>query len=138
MYAEISLVGTNGNNLSIPMEANATTAVRYKMLFGEELMKSLTKCMSGIMGANNEKDDEVMFELMGSEDFSCISKMGYIMHEQAEKTVAKATVEKYIEWLEQFDALAFLMGANEIISLYLGNKLGTSTPKKDTAPQTES
>lgn len=137
MFAEIELKNTEETAESVEMTANAATVIRYKMVFGKDLQKDLTPVLQGLNSRNADEDSEKLGAL-GDIDTEIISKLAYIMHKQALNEINRANIEDYISWLEKFSSTAFLEGAGDILSLYFGQKVGTSNPKKSTAPQIES
>ena len=98
--------------------ANAATPIRYKMVFGDDIMVVFNQI-------NNNKRDS-------GEILDITSQLAYIMNRQAEcdknelKSLSKDT---YIEWLEDFDSMAFVNASEEIINVYLGQTETTSKSK---------
>lgn len=137
MFTEIELTTVDEEKKSVAMTANAATVIRYKLVFGRDLQKDITPVILSLNGKDTANDEEKLGTL-GDIDTEVMSKIAYIMHKQAVKEVNKANVENYVAWLEEFSPMAFIESAADIISLYFGQKVGTSNPKKDTAPQIES
>lgn len=157
MREDITLRMAEGGVKALPFLANATTAIRYRMLFGTELMEDLTSMLSGMDNMTFEKvietaksGEEISLEnadpetlkallsLAGNGGLSSAQKLAYVMNMQAEKAdMNSLTMDSYMEWLEQFDSTAFLENAMDFIGLYIGNKQGTSIAKKNTGQQTE-
>ena len=101
--------------------ANAATPIRYKMVFGEDVMVAFNQI-------NQEKRDT-------GEILDITSQLAYIMNRQAEcsKDELKAlTKESYIDWLEDFDSMAFVNASEVIINTYLGTT-GTTSKAKNVA-----
>lgn len=93
--------------------SNGATPLYYKQTFGNDLLKSLNS--SGEFELASDKMPELAF----------------IMAMQAEKADMKMlNMDKYIEFLERFDALDLQMASSAIIDVYLGNSLPTEKPKK--------
>lgn len=156
MRADIILRTADGGESSFPFLANATTAIRYKLLFGAELMDDLTSMISGMdtvtfakvmeMAKSEEEisldnaDPETLKALLsvaGSGGLASAQKLAFVMNRQAEKAdMNSLTMDSYLEWMEQFDSMAFLEKAMDFMGLYLGNKQGTSEPKKNDVQQT--
>lgn len=112
MYGELKIKDPKGEELTIPMLANAATPIRFKMLFHADLL-------SGIMGATGEFD------------FDVVSKMAFVMAKQAAKVdMSKLNEQQYVEWLEDYDSMAFITAAQEIMAIYTGSKDGNSKAKK--------
>lgn len=138
MYTEIELEKSDETTEVVAFEANAATQIRYKMIFNEELLKGISEYLSNMSEVNSDEVTETaVMEVLGSSSFGVISKLAYVMNKQAKKEIQKANVDDYIEWLTEFSSLAFITVANDIIGVYLHNRNGSSTPKKDTAPQIE-
>lgn len=162
MYREITLATADGQIKEFPFMANATTAIRFRQVFQKELLGSITAIVTSA-GADQlarllataqaaeaagkteidlgEMDPEmvgVMIKIVGSGELDTISQMAYIMHEQAAGAdMNRLSMTSYIDWLEQFDTMEFLTHAMDFIALYMSQKAGTSTPKKETAQPIE-
>lgn len=156
MREDIILKTAEGGAKTLPFLANATTSIRYRNLFGTELMEDLTSMLSGMDGMmlakvmetaksgeeiNLESTDpetlKALLSIAGNGGLASAQKLAYVMNMQAEKTdMNSLTMDSYLEWLEQFDSTAFLENAMDFMGLYIGNKQGTSIPKKNTGQQT--
>lgn len=79
----------------IPLKVTATTSIRYKTLFKQDLTKELVKM-------NDVKDESEYVEVL-----DMASQLAYVMHCQATNTIKEASVDKYIDWLDEFEANAF-------------------------------
>lgn len=105
----------------INLLANAATPIRYKMVFGEDVMVAFNQI-------NQEKRDT-------GEILDITSQLAFIMNRQAEcnKTELKSmTKDTYIEWLEDFDSMDFVNASEAIINAYLGTT-GTTSKSKNVA-----
>ena len=110
MYREIKI-----GEVSIPMKATAATALRYRHVFGQDLMTEL-------------QDSEESTSL----GIDTVQKLAFVMACAAdpEKDMTKLNEEVYIEWLDKFEPLDLAMATQEIVDLYLGNTKGLSEVKK--------
>lgn len=121
MFREITI-----GNKKVPMIANGATPLRYKLLFGKDLITEF-------QNANGDSSKVV----------ECIPELAFIMAKAAEAKEGKTDMallnkESYINWLEDFDSFEIPMATEEIIDLYMGNALTTAEPKKkDSARQKE-
>lgn len=80
---------------------------------------------------------KALLSVAGSGGLASAQKLAFIMNRQAEKAdMNSLTMESYLEWMEQFDSMAFLENAMDFMGLYLGNKQGTSEAKKNAGQQT--
>ena len=112
MYGEVVLKSPNGEKRTVPMVANAATLIRYKQLFHSDLL-------SGMINAE------------GNFDVDVVSKLAFVMAKQAAKADMKAlNMDQYIDWLEDFDSMAFIENINEIVSIYSNSKKNSSEAKK--------
>lgn len=112
MYGEIKLNDPKGDTLTIPMLANAATPIRYKMLFQRDLL-------AGIVTSD------------GNFDTGVVSKLAFLMAKQAAKVdLAALNIDQYVEWLEDFDSMAFIDNAQDILDLFIKSKNNTSKSKK--------
>lgn len=101
-------------NKEVGMLANAASPFIYRQLFKIDFLK----------------------EVQAAEvDPNAITRMGYIMAMQAEKSttecMSKLTMDGFYEWLEQFDGLDIFMAADDIFSLYKGQEVTLSDPKPE-------
>jgi hypothetical protein len=113
MYREIKV-----GEKSIPMLANGATPIRYRMVFGKDIMTEFNKV----------NDDE-------GKATDSLSELAFIMAKAAEaqsehKPMATLNQESFIDWLEQFEPLDLTLAAEDIINLYLGNEETLSEVKK--------
>lgn len=91
----------------------------------------------------DEEDKEqmrILLSVLKSGKLGMVSELAYVMNMQAKAKdennmtyASRMNVEDYIAWLEEYDSMSFLTGAIDFISLYIGNKAGGSTPKKEDA-----
>lgn len=98
--------------------ANAATPIRYKMVFGDDIMVVFNQI-------NNNKRDS-------GEILDITSQLAYIMNCQAEcdkNELKNLSRETYIEWLEEFEAMDFVNSSEAIINAYLGTTDTTSKSK---------
>lgn len=106
---------------SVRMHANAATALRFKMIFGKDIIVEINKMNKGLI------DEGELIELA--------SQIAFVMNAQADKTreeLGKVSKNDYLDWLEKFDgAMCFANAADQIMSVYLGNERGDSTSKKE-------
>ena len=110
MYREIKIGG-----VSIPMKATAATALRYRHVFGQDLLTE--------------------FQTVGEDTalgMSAIQQLAFIMACAADpkKDMTKLNEEAYIEWLDNFEPLDFAEVAEDVVSLYVGNTESLSEVKK--------
>lgn len=158
MYKKVNLELATGEKKDFGFLACGTTGLRYKMTFGQELLGAITSIIDGlgseglkrIIDASHEADlngqDAVELEsldpetlqayigIAGSGNLDVISRMAYIMNQQAEGAdMKKLSVDGYLDWLEQFESMEFLSHALDFISIYMNNRGSSSTLKKDPA-----
>lgn len=110
MYREITI-----GKESVPMKATAATALRYRHVFGEDLMTEFQR-------VDNDSG-------LG---MNALQQLSYIMACAAdpEKDMNRLNEVTYMDWLEHFDPLDFADAAEDIVDLYLGNTKGLSEVKK--------
>ena len=120
MYKEIELETQEGKK-TFPFLATGTTAYRYKQCFHQDLMIALNNM-------EDTADDQA--------DMTVGDKLAFIMNAQAEKRdMNKLNVDAFLEWADQFDGAALFLHMKEFVSMYLGSRQTTSTPKKGAARQ---
>ena len=154
MYKSINVTLADGKPGELPLLANASTAIRYKQIFGKDLMKVMGGLID-MLGADNVKtlaahqDKEYTVENMPPELVAALSsivssgtldmmtELAYVMNKQAVAKVSGTgmilNLDDYVEWLDRFESTTFLSNALLIWSVYMNNKLGDSTPKKPDA-----
>ena len=110
MYREIKV-----GEMSIPMKATAATALRYRHVFGQDLMTEFQ---------NVEQDTGL--------GMSALQQLAFIMACSAdpEKDMSKLNEELYMDWLDNFEPLDFADAAEDIVNLYVGNTKSLSEVKK--------
>jgi len=110
MYREIKI-----GELSIPMKATAATALRYRHVFGQDLIAELQK---------SEADTSL--------GLSTIQQLAFIMACAAdpEKDMTKLNDDAFMKWLDKFEPLDLANATEDIVNLYLGNTKGMSEVKK--------
>lgn len=99
--------------------ANAATPIRYKMVFGDDLMVAFNQ-----MDSKKRDTGEIL---------NVVSQLAYIMNRQADcdkRELATMSKESFIEWLEDFGPMDLVNASKDIIEMYLGTTGTTSTPKK--------
>ena len=155
MHRDITLQMADGTEKAVSFIANGATALRFRMIFGRELVSSITNIFNAI-GAENvnglmqtvnslqaEGQEEMgledltpeqmsaLFAIVGSGEMNTISQLAYIMNASAEhKDMWSLDLESYLDWLEQFETMEFLTHAMDIIMLYMNNRATSSVAKK--------
>lgn len=111
MYKVIKVDGKD-----IPMEANATTCIRYRLLFHKNLDDLWT-------GENPNKSE------------SC-AELAYIMAMSATGAdMNKLSYDSFLEWGASFSGLAFLNAFSDIYDLYAGDAETEVEAKKNNDQQ---
>lgn len=114
MYREITIGEKN-----IPMLANGATPIRYRMVFGKDIMSEFEK-----VGEDTGRAT------------SSISELAFIMSKAAEaqadkKALTTLNQESFVTWLEQFEPLDLTLAADQIVDLYMGNQATLAEAKKN-------
>lgn len=111
MYREIKV-----GDKQVPMLANAATPIRYRQVFGKNLLQYFTG------------------EASNSEMAAVTGELAYILARAGEGAdMNKLNIDDYIEWLEGFEAVAWIdpETVKQVVGLYLGNMDGLSSAKKN-------
>jgi len=121
MYREIKV----GEKI-VPMVANGATALRYRHVFGKDLIQELQQAQGDT-----------------SKGFNSLPELAYIMAKAAEAKEGKVNMsllneESFMEWLEQFDPMDVIMSAEAVINLYTGNAEANVEQKKEEGGVNES
>ena len=96
----------------IPMEGNAMTPIRYRMLF----KKNIDDFFTGVLPYKSET----------------LAELAYVMKASAAKEdMNKLSYEGFVDWASEFTGTAFLMASQEIIDLYMGNVATEIEAKKN-------
>ena len=112
MYAEVILTDPRDNKITVPMLANAATPIRFKQLFKKDIL-------SGLIDKDGNYDTEI------------VSKLAYLMSQQAAKVdINTLNFDKYVEWLEDFDSMAFMDNGDQILNVYVQSRENSSKAKK--------
>lgn len=128
MFATIEMPLYDGTTKDVEFMANAATARRYKMIFGEDLLTKFTN-------AEEEKDGKKVYNI----DF--LPELSFVMAMQAQALsdnklkLEKVNTNMFLDWLEQFDSMAIENHASELMSVYQGNVETSSESKKNTGKQ---
>ena len=101
MYKEIKI-----GNITVPLLANGATPLRYKLIFGKDLM-------SEFQGASEN----------AARAMDSLPELTFIMAKAAEAKDGKADMnllnqQMYLEWLEQFGPMDIPMASDEIVNLH--------------------
>lgn len=131
MYKAVTLWTLDGEK-AVPMLANARTKVLFRQVFNADLDQELDKLR--LVTKRIEKDPNAAMKYGADLDLS--GKLAYIMSTAAEKadgkidSLSSLSIDGYMEWLEQFEAIAFTLASREIGNVYFANQKTTSTGKK--------
>ena len=162
MYRTITMQLADGSTRNVPFKSCGTTAIRFKMLFGKELLGSITSIINaaGTKGieqilkatqkaehegketiSTDDMDQETLqtiIKIGSSGELDTISKMAYIMNMAATgANMNELSIEKYLDWLDQFESMEFLTKSMEFIDIYMSNRDTSVEPKKDHAQLTD-
>lgn len=154
MYKVISVTLADGTPGELQLLANASTAIRYKQIFGKDIMKAMGSLID-TLGADNLKtlaahqDKEytvdnmppelvdALSSIINSGTLDMMTELAYVMNRQAQAKTAGVvhmmSVDDFVDWLDLYDSTTFLSNALLIWSVYMNNKLGDSTQKKSDA-----
>jgi hypothetical protein len=109
MYREIKI-----GERTIPMSANGATPIRYRMVFGKDLISEFQ---------NVENNYSIAMDT--------ISELAFIMAKAGEKAdMDKLNKNAYVAWLEQFEPFDITNVADAIVDVYMGNVQTSSEVKK--------
>lgn len=113
MFKELKI-----DDIYVPMLANGATPLRYKLIFGKDLIAEFQDAENNAAKVTN-----------------CIPELAFIMAKAAEAKDGRADMstlnqEDFMCWLEQFSPMGVTMAAEEIVDLYMGNAQTSVEPKK--------
>lgn len=102
---------------SVELAANAATPFRFKQLFNTDLLKVFQE------GSQDEASSMVLADT--------ITQLAFIMNRQASGANMNAlSLEDFYTWLEDYDAMDFVMSGQEIINIYLASAQSSVEAKK--------
>lgn len=104
----------------VAMRADGATPYLYKLAFGGDLI-------SYFANPGDEGDNADM-----------ANKLAYVMARQAEEphpASIKLSEADMVDWLTQFGPLDITLAAQDVLQLYLGTTVSTSTAKKNSDQQ---
>lgn len=106
----------------VSLEANAATGIRYKQIFGQDILKKLAKMETDI-----EKIDAI----------NDIARLAYVMNRQSTKSVKEASEDDFIGWMECFEEQDFQDKDTiiEILSIWNRNFANLSQLKNEQSHQ---
>ena len=113
--------GIKVDDITVPMIANGATPLRYRHLFGKDLIAEF-----------QDAEDNA------AKVADCIPELAFIMAKAAEAKdgtadLNKLSQEDFITWLEQFSPMGLALAAEYIVDLYMGNaKTSVDSKKKET------
>ena len=98
---------------NVAVVANAATPFIYSKIFNDDLLRGM------------QKDPE---------DILRLERLTFVMKIQAEYPTSElmaggVTQDDFFEWLEGFEQMDMIDGANAAVSVYLSSKKGKSVPK---------
>lgn len=114
MYREVKL-----GSHTVPMVANAATVIRYRQIFGRDVLTMFMKADA---------------------DTSFFGELAFVMAKQAEKAdMAKLNMDAYIEWAEQFNVLDLYApeSSDAIVELFSAQQEQIVKEKKKADGQSE-
>ena len=114
MFKEVKI-----GDKTVGMLANGATPIRYRMIFGKDLI--------GEFQGADEKDTGRVSD--------SLAELAYIMAMASDAKDGKVSMDKlnqdsFVKWLEQFEPLDIAMAAEYIIDVYMGNQEIHSESKK--------
>lgn len=140
MYKKILMTMEDGKKQLIAYKSTGTTQIRYRMIFGRELMQDLSN-VSKILTERTEAGADtadIGIEMASAPGFECIGRLAYVMNLQAAGAdLGQATAEGYMDWLDQFEPMEMLAHCNEILSVYIASRGTSSKAKKKNDQPTE-
>lgn len=101
----------------IKLAANAATPLRYKQLFGQDLLRVFQQ------STKTEEDGMLLADI--------VAQLAFIMNRQAEGVnLNAASMDDFYSWLEDFESMDFVLAGQEIINAYLASTQVSVDAKK--------
>lgn len=96
----------------VKMSGNAATAIRYKQVFGADLLRAFSE-----QGENL--------------DINIVLQLGYVMYLQASGSdFTGVSPSDFMAWLEGFETMDMFNAAKDIVSVWIDTNKTTVKPKK--------
>lgn len=112
----LKTIELNGGR-EIKLAANAATPLRYKQLFGQDLLRVFQQ------STKTEEDGMLLADT--------VAQLAFIMNSQAEgRNLNMVSMDDFYGWLEGFESMDFVMSGQEIIDAYLASTQGSVDTKK--------
>lgn len=125
MLKTITVKGADGNDMQIPMRADASVPRWYRIKFRRDIFKDLGALSSKLEKAKTEGEQ---FEAM---DLEMFENVAYILAKHADPKVP----DDPNEWLEGFSMFSITEILPDILKLWGLNVETTSIPKKKSGRQ---
>lgn len=107
---------------TLTLRSSGLTPILFKQVFHKDIIQMLS-----------EVNDENVSVITDS-----APELAYIMNMQAEKAdLTQLSYEKYLEWVDQFEALDLPGRADEIVNVYISNQQTSAKPKKKVEKQSD-
>lgn len=136
MYKEIEITTNDGGVISLPLKSTASTIFRFKQFTGKELIDSIANIMTTISDQDLGMAGNSLTQLTEE-----VSRLAFIMNKQATAKnsgdLSNLNEYEYIDWLDQFDPMAFIEKISDILEVYMQGARGTSVAKKNPAQLNE-
>lgn len=96
-------------NTEVGMNATASSPIRYRKIFGRDFFVESVR----------ENPDPYLYV-----------EMGYVMHRMYDNTIAQASYDDYVEWLDSFEPVDALDAVSDIAALWSASRKTMTQPKK--------
>ena len=126
MLKTITVKGTDGNYVQVPMRADASVPRLYRIKFRRDIFKDL-----GDLGSRMEKA-KTGGEQLSAFDLEMFENVAYLLAKHVDPDNVPSDPDK---WLEQFSMFSITEILPQILELWGFNMQTTSVPKKKSGPQ---
>lgn len=120
MLKVIDVPGADGGTVSVPMRADASVPVLYRVRFKRDIFQDMGRLSDKLQNAKTQG------EQLEAIDLELFENIAYILAKHADKSVP----DDPNEWLEQFSMFSITEILPEILELWGMNISTTSKPKK--------
>lgn len=116
MIETITLLKADGETSDdVTMLANGATSIYYKQIFGEDLIRMMSRSASDLSNL----------------DGNFVNKLAFIMAMNARhEDMKKLSFDNFVDWIAEYDSGCLIEKQNEIVGVYLSTKKTGSKAKK--------
>lgn len=110
----------------VKLKATAATVLLYRTLLKRDVFKDMMKLQDNLKKAQNKAT------ALDDESYMIIVQMAYVFAKQADKSITS----DFVEWLGQFEPMAFMPVLEDVLKVWAENQTQMSEAKKNSVQMT--